>query len=162
MRRVAIALGAAAVLCLTVGVLAQTTPNFAGSWTFVADPNMPNGPGFDGLGTSATIVQDEKTLTVTRTTDFGEIKSVYNLDGSDSKNTISGPDGSGFDLLSKAAWDGGRLDITTTADFGGNTFQTKMSLELAADGTLVVNSERPDFEGGGTAPVKSKLTYKKS
>ncbi|HVZ20361.1 MAG TPA: type II toxin-antitoxin system HicA family toxin [Vicinamibacterales bacterium] len=161
MRRVAMLIGAAAVVCLAAGVVAQTMPDFAGTWTLVPDPNAPDGPGFGGLGTAATIVQDAKTLTVTRTTQFGEIKSVYNLDGSDSKNSITGPDGSSFDLVSKAVWNAGHLDVTTTGDFGGNSFQTKMSLSLGSDGTLVVDTERPDFQGGG-APVKAKMTYKKS
>ena len=61
----------------------------------------------------------------------------------------------------RAALNDGKLDITTTGDFGGNTFQTKMTLSRGADGTLVVDSERPDFQGGG-GPVKMTLTYKKN
>ena len=34
-------------------------------------------------------------------------------------------------------------------------------VHLQDDGTLVVDTERPDFQGGG-APVKAKMTYKKS
>ena len=42
------------------------------------------------MGTEMTITQDSKTLTITRTTRGGESKHVYNLDGSESRNTIAG------------------------------------------------------------------------
>jgi hypothetical protein len=54
-------IGAAVVVCMAAGVVAQTMPDFAGSWTLVPDPSAPDGPGFGGLGTAATIVQDVKT-----------------------------------------------------------------------------------------------------
>ena len=143
-----------------VGVAAQAPPSFAGKWTLVPDANSPQGGGMGaGLGAEATIAQDAKTVTVTRSGPTGEIKSVYNLDGSDSKNTISFGDMS-FDLISKVKWDGAKMNVTTTAEFDGNKFETSMSLLLDAAGALVVESTRPDFQGGG-APVTSKMIYKK-
>lgn len=112
-----------------------------------------------GLGAEATIAQDAKTVTITRSGPNGEIKSVYNLDGSDSKNTMSFGDMS-FDLISKVKWDGAKMNVTTTADFDGNKFETSMSLQLDAAGALVIESTRPDFQGGG-GPVTTKMTYKK-
>ena len=53
-----------------------------------------------------------------------------------------------------------KMNVTTTAEFDGNKFETSMSLLLDAAGALVVESTRPDFQGGG-APVTSKMTYKK-
>ena len=161
MRRV---IGWTAVAMLTVvaavGLAAQATPNFAGKWTLVPGPNSPQGGGMGaGLGAEATIAQDAKTLTITRNGPAGEIKSVYNLDGSDSKNTMSFGDMS-FDLISKVKWDGAKMNVTTTADFDGNKFETSMSLQLDAAGALVVESTRPDFQGGG-GPVTTKMTYKK-
>jgi hypothetical protein len=58
---------------LSAVTLAQA-PNFAGKWAVVADP-ASQGPG--GLGQSAVIKQDATTLTVTRTTQMGEVTSVY-------------------------------------------------------------------------------------
>ena len=148
------------VVAAGLGIAAQATPNFAGKWTLVPGPNAPQGGGMGaGLGAEATIAQDAKTLTITRTGPAGEIKSVYNLDGSDSKNTISFGD-AGFDLISKVKWEGAKMSVTTTAEFDGNKFETSMSLSLDAAGALVVESTRPDFQGGG-APVTSKMTYKK-
>ena len=165
MRRRMMMLVSAAVLTLgTAGVLAQAAPNFSGSWTMVPDVNAPQGGGRGGgfgggLGAAAKIAQDAKTLTITRTGPAGEIKSVYNLDGSDSKNTINAG-GNNMESVSKAKWDGAKLAVATRMDFGGNAFETTMSLSLDASGNLVVESTRPDFQGGG-GPVTTKLIYKK-
>ncbi len=153
------------IVGLAAGVLAQATPNFAGKWTLVPDPGAPatgrggrGGGMMGGLGMEATIAQDAKTLTITRTTQAGEVKSVYNLDGSESTNTMTFGENS-VQLVSTAKWNGAKLLITTSSNFGGNAFETTMSLSLDG-GTLVVESTRPDFQGGG-APVTSKTIYKK-
>ena len=163
MRRATTGWSVMLTMCLATGVLAQTTPNFSGTWTLVPDPNAAPAAGrgggmFGGLGTTATIAQDAKTLTLTRTTQAGEVKSVYNLDGSDSPNTMTFGENS-VQLISKAKWAAGKLVITTTSNFGGNAFETTMRLSLEG-GNLVVESTRPDFQGGG-APVTTKTTYKK-
>ena len=163
MRPMAVLVSTAAVVTLSVGMLAQATPSFAGKWTLVPDASAPQGGrggGFGGgLGMEATIAQDAKTLTITRVGPQGEIKSVYNLDGSDSKNTMGGG-GQTFESVSKAKWDAGKLVISTKLDFGGNAFETTMILSLDATGNLTVESSRPDFQGGGAAVV-TKLNYKK-
>jgi hypothetical protein len=46
-------------------------------------------------------------------------------------------------------------------DFQGTPVETSLVLSLDPTGNLVVESTRPDFQGGG-APVTTKLTYKKS
>jgi hypothetical protein len=113
-----------------------------------------------GFGTEATIVQDAAALTITRTTQMGEIKSVYKLDGSESKNTLS-MQGNSIDQLSKLKWDGGKLLISTSMDFGGTAVQMSTTIWLDALGNLVVETTRPDFQGGGN-PVTTKSSYKKS
>ena len=94
MRRMASAI-AITVVCFASGALAQA-PGFAGKWTLVADPNAPAGGGGRGgrgggfgqfCGMECTIAQDATSLTVTRTTQAGETKIIYKLDGSESKNT---------------------------------------------------------------------------
>ena len=65
---------AAHTLALAVLLSAATfaqTPNFAGKWAIVPDPSA-QGPG-GGLGLSAVIKQDATTLTITRTTQMGEV-----------------------------------------------------------------------------------------
>lgn len=155
----------AAVLALVMTtVLAQTPPSFAGKWTLVVDPNAApagGGRGMGGaLGQSATIVQDAMTLTITRTTPMGEFTSTYKLDGTESKNTMN-MQGNAIDQISTAKWDGDKLKVTTTMNFNGTPVETSMVMSLDAAGNLVIESTRPDFQGGG-APITTKATYKKS
>jgi hypothetical protein len=161
MRRMMMCTSVAAVI-LTGVVLAQTTPNFAGAWTLVPDANAPQGGGRGGgmlgLGPQAVIAQDAKALTITRTTQAGETKSTYNLDGSKSANTVTFGENR-LELISTAKWDGSRLVITTSSNFQGTTFETTMRLSLEG-GNLMIESTRPDFQGGGAA-ITTKATYKK-
>ena len=121
--------GAAAALAQT-----QAKPNFAGKWTLVPDPNAPaptgRGRGMGGLGQAFSAEQNDKTLTVVTTNEqIGEIKAVYNLDGSESKNPISF-NGQSVDRVSKAKWDGAKLVITTTINFNGNAVESIIELPL--------------------------------
>lgn len=154
---------AIAALLIAATVIAQTPPNFAGKWTLVADPNAApagGGRGMGGLGQEATIVQDASSLTITRTTPVGTFTSTYKLDGSESKNTLN-IQGNAVEQVSKAKWDGGKLLVNTTLNFNGNPVESSMVMSLDATGNLVVETTRPDFQGGG-APVTTKVTYKKS
>jgi polyisoprenoid-binding protein YceI len=133
------------------------TPNFAGKWTLVP---APGATGAGGLGQEATITQDATSITIKRTTPMGEFTTIYKLDGSESKNTLTFQ-GNTIDQVSKSKWDGGTLKVDTTMTFDGNPVQVSMSMTLDPSGSLLVESTRPDFQGGG-APVTTKSTYKKS
>ena len=139
-------------------IASAQTPNFAGKWTLVPDPAATGGFG-GGLGQEATITQDAGTLTVKRTTQMGEFTSTYKLDGSESKNTLT-IQGNAIEQLSKTKWDGGTLQVDTTMSFDGNPVQVSMKMSLDSSGNLLVETTRPDFQGGG-APVTTKMTYKK-
>jgi hypothetical protein len=109
MRRLAIASVAVAVVLFASGLSAQA-PNFAGKWA--PDPDKAaagGGGGGRGGGGPMTITQDAKTLTIERMGANGATKTVYNLDGSESKN----PGRGGADQISTAKWDGAKLVITT-------------------------------------------------
>jgi hypothetical protein len=122
-----------------------------------------------GLGQEATITQDAKTLTITRTTQAGETKTVYNLDGSDSKNELSfgGRAGGGgaaaaigpIISTSKATWDATKLVITTSTNVNGNVINSGMTMSLDATGSLMVEATNPGRQGA--AATTTKLTYKK-
>ena len=142
---------------LSAAALAQS-PSFAGKWVIVPDPAVQG--GFGGLGQSAVIKQDAATLTVTRTTQMGEVTNVYKLDGSESKNTLNFQ-GNAIEQLSKAKWEGGTLHVDTAMNFDGNAVNLTMAMSLDPSGNLVVVSTRPDFQGGGS-PVTTKVTYKKA
>jgi|RhiMethySRZTD1v2_1073278.scaffolds.fasta_scaffold1359641_2 hypothetical protein len=152
-----------AITLATALTLAQAPPNFAGKWTAVPDANAPAGGGRGmggGLGQEATITQDASTLTINRTTQMGPFTSTYKLDGSESRNTLNFQ-GNSVDQLSTAKWDGGKLNVQTKMDFGGNVVETSMVMSLDASGNLIVETTRPDFQGGG-APITTKMAYKKN
>jgi hypothetical protein len=153
---------AVAVVFASAMMLAQAPPNFAGKWTAVPDPNATGGGrGMGGgLGQEATITQDGSALTITRTTPMGTFTSTYKLDGSESKNSLT-IQGNTIEQSSTAKWDGGKLNVQTKMDFGGNPVETSMVMSLDASGNLVVDTTRPDFQGGG-APITTKTTYKKN
>ena len=155
------AMTAVALVLASSMAIAQAPPNFAGKWTVVPDPNAAGGRGgmAGGLGQEATITQDATTLTIVRTTQMGTFTSAYKLDGSESRNTLN-MQGNTVDQLSIAKWDGGKLRVNTKMDFGGNVVETSMVMSLDSTGNLVVESTRPDFQGGG-APITTKMTYKK-
>jgi hypothetical protein len=144
----------------TSAAMAQAPPNFAGKWTAVPDPAAAGGGRGGGIGQEATITQDATTLTVTRTTPMGTFTSNYKLDGTESKNTLN-MGGNSVDQVSTAKWDGGKLLVNTKMDFGGNPVEVSMVMSLDASGNLLIESTRPDFQGGG-APVTTKTTYKKN
>jgi len=109
MRRSTALMSLAAVAVMASNAFAQAKPNFAGTWNIVQDPAAqqaaPGGRGFGGgMGATFTATQDDKTLTITRTMGQNELKTVYNLDGSDSKNTMPGRGGNpGAEQVSKAS-----------------------------------------------------------
>jgi hypothetical protein len=175
MQRAAAVLGTLAVLVAAADLSAQNRPDLAGQWTIVADAGAPpagappgggarggrggGGRGMGavaGLGQQATIVQSGNTLTITRTSPMGEVRTVYNLDGSESRNSAAmGRGGDAVEQVSRAAWDGDKLVITTTMSMGGNNVETTMSLSLDASGNLVVESAGMGRGGaGGTTTTR--------
>jgi hypothetical protein len=167
----AVTLAAATTLVATTQLSAQN-PNFTGTWAVIADAAAPapggggggrggrgGGRGGLGLGMGATITQDASTLTVVRTTGAGEVRSVYRLDGSESRNTVQGRGGATAEQVSRARFDGGRLVITTQQDFGGNMVETTMALSLDGQGNLVVETTAPGRGGG--APNTTTMRYRK-
>ena len=148
---------AACVLALvsTTIASAQAKPNFAGKWALAS----PDGAAGGMTPASMTVTQDDKTITLVAAGQMGEIKTVFNLDGTQAKSPIE-IQGMSIDRVTKSAWDGNKLVLTTVSDFQGQTFETKQIWTLGADGPLAIDSTRPDFQGGG-APITTKLVYKK-
>jgi hypothetical protein len=149
---------AAAITVVVASVSAQA-PNFSGKWTLVPDANTPPAGGM-GAAPSVTIVQDAATLTQTRTTGMGEFTTTHKLDGTESKNTLNF-NGNAVEQLSTTKIEGGKLTISTTMSFDGNPIQMSTVMSLDPSGHLIIESTRPDFQGGG-APITTKATYKKN
>jgi hypothetical protein len=161
MRKNALIVGALSLVFAASVAQAQDKPNFAGSWTLVVDPNAAGGGAGGGrgggLGQAATLTMDAKTLTITRTTQNGEVKLVYNLDGSESKNMMQGRGGQ-TEQVSKATWDGNKLVITTNLMMGENAVTRTQTFALDATGQLTVTTSGP---GRGGEVTTTTLTYKK-
>ena len=167
MRRVTAVLSVAAVLLWTASTFGQAKTNFAGKWTREAPaagaPGAGGGGGGGGrgggggggfCGAECTITQTATELTLEYMGGGQQpaaMKQVYKLDGTESKN----PGRGGADVVSKAAWDGAKLVITTTTQNG----EQKRVLSLEG-GNLVVEATNPGREGG--APTTAKITFKKA
>ena len=168
MRRNFILVAGALVLCAAVSLVAQAKPDFSGKW--VLDPASAPAPppvGGGGRGGGFAIVaaavqeftakQDAKTLTITRMQGDQSVTVTYNLDGSESKNTVQARGGP-QEQVSKATWDGTKLVIATTLNFGGNTVEQKRVMSMDG-GNLVIEQTAPGRGGG--EPTTTKLVYKK-
>jgi hypothetical protein len=168
MRRATAILGAAAMVVMTAGLLAQAKPNFAGKWTMVAQPAADAGQGGGrrggrggrgGFGQEMTIAQDASTLTINYSVGGQNptpVKVVYKLDGSESKNTMMGRGGQ-MEQVSKAAWQGNTLVITTTTQNGEQ--KRVLSMDGANLKIVTTNPGNPNFGDG--QPTTTTTTYTK-
>ena len=169
MRRISALITTATAVLFVVGLSAQA-PNLSGTWVRADDAAAGGGGGGGGggrgrgmggggvgfaCGMECTIAQDAKTLTVTRTTPAGEQKAVFNLDGSESKNTMTMGRGGSMEVVSTAKVDGNKIVISTTRDMGGTPATATQTLSLEG-GNLVVEAT-----GGRQGATPMKFTYKK-
>ena len=150
-------------LAFAVGIYAQA-PDFSGTWVLDAPPAADGGGGRGGRGGGGNpfgqqfmAKQDAKTLTITRMQGDQTVVLTYNLDGSESKNTVAGRGGP-QEQVSKATWEGNKLTIVTTLDFGGNAVEQRRVLSMEG-GNLVIEQTQPGRGGG--EPTTTKLVYKK-
>ena len=139
----------AAVLLAVVNIGAQQKPDFSGAWVLAQDRSSQTMNGsvvvsVSGLlGDKFSAVQDAKTLTLTITVAAlgRDIKVVYNLDGSESKNM--NPTGIGQadePIFSHASWEGDKLVIHTrgTTLVNGKPLETKRVIWLEKNGLLTI------------------------
>jgi hypothetical protein len=158
----------ATILAVGVSLSAQAKmPDFSGKWV-MEPPSAPaaaadaggargggrGGGGFQpGFGPEFTMKQDAKTLTIIRA---GQTKPlIYNLDGSESKNSVT-RDGQQQEQIATTTWDGNKLVIVTIVNFQGNTGEQRRVLSFEG-GNLVIEQTNPGRSGG--APIK--VVYKK-
>ena len=166
---------------------AQTRPDFSGRWTSDPEPaaapaagpgGVPGAPGQrgaggrgrsgdmgSGWGSPITITQDAAKLTVeyvffARGDMQPPLRFTYALDGSDTKNSVMM--GRGIQTqVSKTAWDGNRLVITTVHTFTNPetgkplSIDVKQTLSLDSPTSLVVETTRAGVLGGPATSVKT-------
>ena len=133
----------------------QDKPSFAGTWK-LSDPATPE----VFTPSVMTVVQDATALTVTTTSQMGEFRTSYKLDGSEAPSPLNF-NGTTIDRMTKLVWEGNNLFLITTSKMEGQSLEFKSAWELTADGALVTETTFPDFRGGG-APITTKATYKKN
>jgi hypothetical protein len=179
------------VSALFVLSLSAQAPNFAGRWTTDPDPAAsaatqpgaargqapgargaaPPGGGRgrgdmgSGWGGTITVTQDATSLTVqyaffARGDMQPPLKFVYALDGSESKNTVIM--GRGMQTqVSKTAWDGEKLVITTLHPMADPvtgkpaTTEVKQVLALESPTSLAVETTRAGVMGGPATTTKT-------
>ena len=158
---------AAAVVMLGAATLSAQATNFSGTWTRDTTgmgAMMGGGGGGGGRpgggGGPMSISMDAKTMTITRTQGGNEVKTVYNLDGSDSKNSQMGRGGAATEVISKAKWDGATLAITTNQDRGGTIVTRTAVYSLDASGKVLSVATTQPPRGGGD-PVTMTAKYNK-
>ncbi len=154
MRRITSILSVAAVVLMAAGLVAQAKPSFAGEWKIVP-PDGGRGQGVPGV--DLTITQVATAMTV-EYRGGGQtpapVKLTYKLDGSVSKNIVTGRGGGApAEQVSKAMWAGNKLVVTTTTGAG----EEKRTFSMDGD-YLVVETSAPARNGG--APNVTKVTYK--
>jgi hypothetical protein len=166
-RMIAAALAAFNLLFLGTGMLAQTrggtggTPGFTGTWALASAEGGAaggggggRGPGPAGLGSEITINQDTGTFVVTNPSARGTTVMSFKLDGSESRNVITGRGGQ-VEQVSKAMKQGdSSIAVTTRLDTPAGQIEQKRVFSLQGD-TLVIETTQPG--GAGT----TKLVYRK-
>jgi hypothetical protein len=165
MRRTSL-LSVAALLLIGGNALAQAKPNFAGKWTILPDSaasaqqqGMPRGgAAMGGLSEQATITQDDKTISIARELTIGPMTSVFNLDGSETHQSVDIGNGNMVDLTLKSKWDGAKLLTSTWVNLQGQTLEIVLNLWLDDKGNLVSEHITPaiDNNPGGTEIAKYK------
>jgi len=162
MRRFTALIGAAAVVLWATSAFAQAKPNFAGKWTREAPAGGGAAAGGGGragggggrgggggggfnCGMECTITQTAATLKVDRMQGEQTFSATFNLDGSDSKNSVTmggrgGAEPTTMEIISKAKWDGDKLVISTTRDFQGTSITSTQTLSLVSGKLTVVSS----------------------
>jgi len=80
------------------------------------------------------------------------VTTVYNLDGSESKNTVQGRGGA-TEQVSKAVWDGAKLVVTTTINAGGTNIEQKRVFAMEG-GNLTIETTQPGRDGGPGTPAQ--------
>lgn len=130
---------------------AQSHPDFSGTWLMDAKTAPP---GINSL--TMTVKQDKKTINIVTdaNTAMGtqKVANVFNLDGSDSKNSMSGPAGT-VETTSTVGWEGAVLTVATKATVQGQEILQNEKWSLAADGKTL-NLERVVGFAGQSMNIK--------
>jgi hypothetical protein len=142
------------LLAFAAPAAAQDKPDFTGTWKLVGEAGDMFTAG------QIVVAKDATLLTVTTTGQMGEFKTTYKLDGTSGSSPLDFQ-GNTIDRTTKMAWNDNKLTLTADSDMGGQAFEVKSVISAGPDGTMIVETTFPDFQGGG-GPITTKATYKKT
>ena len=170
MRRMTTLASIVAMAVMASNAMAQS---MAGTWNMVPDPNAAAAGGGGGGGgggrggrgggggacggATFTITQDAKMMSCSRMQGDVEMKAMYMLDGSESKNMVAGRGGQ-TEQVSKAMKMGAAVMISRSQDVGGTMIEIKQMFSMDATGNLWIETTRPGQDG---SPMTTKVQYKK-
>ncbi len=156
------------VLVAALAFNANVAPDFSGQWAAAPPAAKAAGDMGSGWGSPITITQDGQQLVVeqplfSRYDLQPPVRTVYALDGSESRNTVMTGHASQT-RVSRAKWDGEALVITTSypaVDPGTNkAFTTDVSQRLSLDASgLAIEVTRSGALGG--KPTVTKTHYRR-
>jgi hypothetical protein len=128
-------------MCTAVAVTsAQEKPNFAGRWVVVS-------PAAEA-GQEQTVTHTAATLATGHASEGHGHRAVYRLDGTENRNVVTSH-GEDIVTLSKAAWSGNQLTITSDTTYpDGRTWHTTQAWSLDESGRLII-----DFSESGLTPA---------
>ena len=148
----------------SASVFAQAKPSFAGKWVLVPPADAAaggggggggRGGGRGGFGMEFSIEQTDKTITIVRAGQDGTpMKTTYNIGGETKVSMPGRQGGAPTEVVTKTAWEGSNLVMTTTTANG----EQKRVISMTG-GNLTIATTNPGREGG--APTTTTVTYKK-
>lgn len=144
----------AALALVAAPAAAQEKPDFTGTWKLVGEAPDQFTPS------QIVVAKDATLLTVTVTGQMGEFKTTYKLDGTAGSSPLDFQ-GNMMDRTTKMTWNGDKLTLSASSDMGNGPFEVKSVVSAGPDGTMIVETTFPDFQGGG-APTTTKASYKKA
>jgi hypothetical protein len=158
-------LSVAGLLLIAGSAFAQSKPNFAGKWVILPDSAVQQqgiargGAAMGGLSEEAIIEQDDKSLSISRNLAFGPTKTLFSLDGSETRQSLDIGNGNMVDLTMTAKWDGPKLHCSTLVNLQSRSFEIVLNLSLDDKGNLVAEHITPAMSSnnpGGTEISKYK------
>ena len=124
-------LALAFVLLAARSAAAQAKPDFSGRWVQVTPSAVAEGGGQEQV-----VRQDDASVTTSHASEGGGHGQVYKF-GSDSSGML----GHDVAVTSRAAWDGPKLVLTSTATYPDKSQrQTRQVWTLGSDGLLTIES----------------------
>lgn len=147
-------LASAALVVFAGSAFAQAKPNFSGKWIIAPDTATvqlqgisPGGAEMGGLASEATIVQDDKTIKITRDTPtMGTFVSIFNLDGTETYSSVN-VQGQQIPLTMKTRWEGKKLITSTWANVG-QQIEIILNFWLDDKGNLMTEHVMPAMGNG--------------